>query len=161
MEAWTDFFVAEVGAAAVLAGLLVVAVSINLTRIMEFALLPLRVAQTLTIVGGVLVVASAGLIPGQSDSVFGTEAALIGSVVLVAGGRFSLIALSVRNPNNPMSWTLFPFALVALSSFPIIVGGGLLATGMAGGLYWIAAGVIAGFIATLHNGWVLLIEILH
>ena len=54
MEAWTDFFVAEVGAAAALAGLLVVAISINIAKIMGFPLLPGRAAQTLIIIGGAL-----------------------------------------------------------------------------------------------------------
>jgi modulator of FtsH protease len=44
---WDSSFVAEVGAPAALAGLLFVAVSINLTRILQFPQLPGRAAETL------------------------------------------------------------------------------------------------------------------
>jgi hypothetical protein len=42
---WDNFFVAEVGAAAALSGLLFVAVSINLTRILAIPHLPARAAE--------------------------------------------------------------------------------------------------------------------
>jgi hypothetical protein len=85
MEGWTDFFVAEVGAAAALAGLLVVAVSINVTRIMSFPLLPGRAAQTLIIIAGSLLVSSFALFPGQPPAVFGAEAAVIALAVAASG----------------------------------------------------------------------------
>jgi modulator of FtsH protease len=44
---WSDFFVAEVGAAAALSGLVVVAISINLKRILTVPVLPGRAAETL------------------------------------------------------------------------------------------------------------------
>jgi hypothetical protein len=55
---------------------------------------------------------------------------------------------------------MMPFGLVAISAIPPIIGGALLVAGNEAGLYWIATGVILSFVATLTNGWVLMIEIL-
>ncbi len=44
---WADFAVGVAGATAALAGLLFVAVSVNIQRIMQFAYLPARAGQTL------------------------------------------------------------------------------------------------------------------
>jgi len=85
MEGWTDFFVAEVGAAAALAGLLVVAMSINIKEIMALPTLPPRAAQTLIIIAAALVLASLGLFPRQSLAAFGWEAVVTGIVVALTG----------------------------------------------------------------------------
>ncbi|MEJ0007582.1 MAG: hypothetical protein WDM77_14760 [Steroidobacteraceae bacterium] len=61
MEAWHDFFVAQVGASSALTGLLFVAVSINLTRILEFAHLPIRAFECLVTLLGILIVSTLGL----------------------------------------------------------------------------------------------------
>jgi hypothetical protein len=66
MGAWTDFFLGEVGAAAALAGLLVVAVTINIEKIMSFPLLPGRAAHTVVIIGGALMILSFALFPGAT-----------------------------------------------------------------------------------------------
>ena len=55
MEGWSDFYVAAVGGSAALAGLLVVAISINIAQIMKFPLLPGRAAQTIIKIGAALV----------------------------------------------------------------------------------------------------------
>jgi len=65
MPEWTDFFVAEVGASAALAGLVIVAISINLTRIISYPWLPGRAAETLVAPTGVLVTSSYMLVPHQ------------------------------------------------------------------------------------------------
>src|ERR1700691_4458091 len=77
---WANFFVAEVGASAALTGLLVVAISINLSRILSFAQLPGRAAEGLIMLVGVLVLSSAGLVPGQPSWLFGLEVVGIGLV---------------------------------------------------------------------------------
>lgn len=78
LAGWTDFFVADAGASAALAGLLFVAVSINLGRILEFSHLPLRAGEALVALLSVLFVATVGLVPGQSDHAYGFEVAAIG-----------------------------------------------------------------------------------
>lgn len=64
MGAWTDFFAAELDAAAVLAGLVIVGISINVTRILSHPLLPGRAVETLVTPTGGLVAASYALVPG-------------------------------------------------------------------------------------------------
>ena len=160
MEGWTDFFVAEVGAAAALAGLLVVAISINLKQIMSFPLLPGRAAQTLIMVGGSLVLASFALLPGQPRWAFGIEGLIVATVIATAGASQLRKALQHRRAGDPLTWTVLPLLLVLLTALPEIIGGILSVAGLEAGMYWTAIGIIVSMVATLENGWVLIIEIL-
>ncbi len=83
MQGWTDFFVAEAGAAAALAGLLFVAISINLTRILEFRHLPTRAIEALLALLSVLVVATFALVPAQSTRAYASEIGGTGLVIWV------------------------------------------------------------------------------
>lgn len=160
MEGWTDFFVAEVGAAAALAGLLVVAMSINIKEIMALPTLPPRAAQTLIIIAAALVLASLGLFPRQSLAAFGWEAAATGVVVALTGALEVRNLFARREKADPLFWSLYPLLLVIITALPALVGGLLLVNGNETGLYWIGAGIIIAFITTLQGGWVLLVEIL-
>jgi modulator of FtsH protease len=160
MEGWGEFYIAEVGAAAALAGLLVVAISINIEKIMAIPTLPSRAAQTLIIVGAALVLASFGLFPGQSAAAFGWEALAIGAVIALTGLVEARALGAKRRPTDPLVWTIFPLVLVAISALPPIIGGILLLVGNESGAYWIAVGIIMAFVTTLLSGWVLLVEIL-
>jgi hypothetical protein len=51
---WHDLFVAMAGAAAALAGLIFVAVSISLEQILKYRALPVRAVETLSILLGLL-----------------------------------------------------------------------------------------------------------
>ena len=61
---WHDLFVAEAGAAAALAGLLFVAISINLKQILAFHTLPIRAASSLVALVVALVISTLVLVPG-------------------------------------------------------------------------------------------------
>jgi hypothetical protein len=50
--------------------------------------------------------------------------------------------------------------LIGLQVIPFIIGGISLLMNQRAGLYWIAGGIIATFILSLVNTWVLLVEIL-
>src|ERR1700749_662034 len=110
MEGWTDFYVAEVGAAAALAGLLVVAISINLERILKYQFLPGRAAQTLVIVSAALVVGSLALMPAQPLLLFGWEALVAGLVVAGTGARDAMITVRNRKTSDPIGWIIIPAA---------------------------------------------------
>ena len=79
--AWANFFVAEVGAAAALSDLVIVAISINLQRILSFPQLPGRAAEMLIMLVGTLLASSFALMPGQTLRVFGSE--ILGAALLV------------------------------------------------------------------------------
>ena len=70
-EAWADFGVAVAGAGAALAGLLFVALSINLERILAGHRVTARAGHTLMLLAAPLVIALLLLIPGQSESALG------------------------------------------------------------------------------------------
>jgi modulator of FtsH protease len=155
---WHDLFVAIAGASAALLGLLFVAISINIERIMENPGLPERGLETLMLLLGVLVVSIAGLLPGQSHAALGLELAAI-TAVLVA----SLTAMSpVGRPPGPRSATWMASRWALRAAGPALLGIGALAelTASAGGLYWIAAGIVFAILGAVANAWVLLVEIL-
>jgi hypothetical protein len=62
---WAAFFGAEVGASAALAGFVIVAISINITRILSHPLLPGRAAETLVAPTGVLIASTYALVPSS------------------------------------------------------------------------------------------------
>jgi len=64
---WTNFLSAEAGASAALAGLIFVAVSINIKKIIEYKGVPGRAAEALSLLIGVLLISTFGLAPNQSD----------------------------------------------------------------------------------------------
>jgi len=154
---WENFFVAEVGAAAALTGLLFVAVSINLTRILAIEHLPDRAAETLVILVGVLAVATFGLVPGQSLVAFGREVGATG-VILWA----STVRTQVRAYKNAEArqWLARRVVGTQVATLPFVIGGALLVGGRESGLYWLVPGVLASFAAGIQNAWVLLVEIL-
>jgi hypothetical protein len=156
---WANFFVAEVGASAALAGLIVVAISINLTRILAFPPLPARAAESLLMLTGALVLASFGLMPGQPLAMFGVEVLAIGLVTLLVAVYNQLRSMPpVEGLTKPK---VYLRALVSAAvTLPLVIGGVLLMLGLSGGLYWAAVGVLISLAAGVWSAWILLIEIM-
>ena len=68
---WSNFLSAETGAAAALAGLIFVAVSINVGKILQFPVATTRAFEALVLLMGVLFLGTFGLAPNQSARTLG------------------------------------------------------------------------------------------
>jgi hypothetical protein len=154
---WENFFVAEVGASAALTGLLFVAVSINLSRILSFPQLPGRAGETVIVLLGVLSVATLGLVPGQSRRELGAEVLCV-AVVTWAAPVIMQLRLRAR-PGDPRHWMATRVVAHELASLPLVACGASLLAGRGGGLYWFVPAVILAFVVGSANAWVLLVEI--
>jgi hypothetical protein len=156
---WQNFFSAELGALATLTGLVVVAISINLSRILAVVSLPSRAGEALIVLVGALVVVSVALVPHQPSMLLGGEFSSIGLVTFIAPAT-----------NQIRLWNLLEgvtsgkqyvrLAITSIASLPFVVAGGYLIFGVGGAFYWLALGVIVSLVAGVWNSWILLIEIL-
>ena len=156
---WSDLFVGAAGASAALAGLVFVAVSINLDRILGEAGLPDRALETLLLLVAVLLVSIVGLIPGQSSGALGTELLFVSLTIAIVIVRLPTTAqASGFDPSRSWVWTRWGLRLLGTVPFVIGAASVLLETG--GGLYWVVAGIVFAIVGAVANAWVLLVEIL-
>jgi modulator of FtsH protease len=141
-----------------LTGLIFVAVSINLERILRFRALPRRVFKALFMLGLVLFVSTLGMVPGQPASVLGVELLVLGLVALGCLAVLDLGTVRLTEAEFRRSVIkLLPLGLLA-ALFTLLAGATLLAHA-GGGLYWLVPAMLLAITAALADAWVLLIEI--
>jgi hypothetical protein len=156
--AWTAFFVAITGAAAGLAGLVFVAVSINLDKIIKGStLLAARAAETLAILLFVLASSALPLVPQKTELV-GAEILVIALPLTVIMVRNQL-KFQRQNPNSPLIWSVSRMAASGVALVPGTIAGVSLAAHWGGGLYWLAPTALFGIAGAVYSAWVLLVEI--
>ena len=155
---WKDVFVATAGASAALAGLVFVAVSINIEAILKSEGLPERALQTVLLLLSVVLVSIIGLIPGQGHVALGAE--LLGEALVFGAAIAVLLNRSLPPPSSPRSWRISRQLVMAAGTVPLIVGGASILAQAGGGLYWTISGVILAITAGVLNAWVLMVEIL-
>jgi hypothetical protein len=156
---WTNFGLGAAGTAATMAGLLFVAVSINLKQILEYPNLPARAAQTLILFATPLVAGIFLLVPGQPATALAWELLVTG--VGVGALQLLIDARSQRSDQEtPLTWLLGRVFPPIASCGCLTVAGGTLLAQAGGGLYWLVPSVLAAIVFGLVNVWVLLVEIL-
>jgi hypothetical protein len=159
LEQWHDFYVASAGAAAALAGLIIVAMTVNITTILQIPSMPARAASTIASLTLTVVVSIASLIPDQSIWLLGLEVLVfsLGALTLSVDAAWQIFRHREATP--PLA--LVPKAsVVVLQIVPFLVGSVFLLAGSEAGLHWNSAGIVLVFVGSVLSAWILLVEIL-
>ena len=158
MEGWENFFLAQVGASAALAGLVFVSVSISLAKILAQATLPRRAFQALVVLVQILVTASLALVPGQPRIFLGGEILAIGVAVWLMVAAFDTRLLLDASADYRRRAALRT-VLSELTAILYVVAGGVVMTEGENGFYWLAPAILLAFVVAMIDAWVLLVEI--
>ena len=162
-EIWESFFVANAGAAAALAGLVFVGVSINIERIAPSPRLSGRALEAFVLLAEVLVVAVLGLVPRIGRTGLGVALGLVGAAVWLVVTRTAVASLPSRSgeaPQGPPGSNATRVLLGQLATVPLIVAAVTLLVGSGGGLFWLVPAIVFAYVTALGDAWVLLVEIL-
>lgn len=143
------------GGAAALAGLLFVGRSLNLADVLRHPGVPARAAATLSLTISILLVTIFLATPGQSLSVLAVEIGGLGALM----GAGSLWAGRHQGRGRSLAFRAYTLLFLLVPSALFVVAGASLLVQRGGGLYWVTAGVVAGFLSASANSWVLLVEI--
>lgn len=159
VASWGPAFTATAGAAAALAGLLFVALSINLKQIIASRLLVNRAIEVLVLLAAALLLSTLLLMPGMPANGVAIE------IIAVAIGTAAVTGfIQVRSDRRAAGLTATQFGSRVFGDqvgpLFLVVGGVSLLFQNGGGLYWVVPAILAMIIAALVGAWVLLVEIL-
>ena len=160
LDAWANFFITGAEVSATLAGLVIVAVSVNIQKILAHRQLPPRASSTVAVLMLLVVIGLAALVP-QPRRAFGAEvffAAAITWAILLACTR-EIIAEHLKD-GRPTFELIVGLPGGHLAALAFLIGASLLWFTQGEGLYWIAAGAVVALIFAVMNAWVFLIEVL-
>ena len=157
---WNTLLGVEAGAAATLTGLIFVAVSLNLSRILSIAGLSGRAAEAMLQLLEVFFVSTLALVPGQPTNVLAMEILAVGILFWMVQTVALIRHLRKRPGHYPWSWFLYRAALSQLATVPFCIAGVTLLLGVCAGVYWLVPGALFSFAAAMMSAWVLLVEIL-
>ena len=156
---WQTLFAVQAGAAATLTGLVFVAVSINLPRIIETPGLPGRAGESMLQFLQIFFVSLAILIPRQPLTMFGGEAFLVAGLAWL-GQLVSQARYARMRSGHPAKWLAQRVVTTHIASIPLFIASVMLIFGNSNGLYVMVGAFFFSYIAGIIGAWVLLIEIL-
>lgn len=157
LEGWSEFNVAIAGAAAALAGLLIVALSVNVGKIIAAATLPARAGAAIAALVVAVLASGIALIPGQPVWLLGLELAVpVGLCVVLAGVAVRRI-LGEKSGAGARAGKL---VTVTIAPAAFLVGTVLLILEHPAGFGVVAAGSLVAIGAAVLFSWVALVEVL-
>lgn len=158
LAGWSEFNLAMAGAAAALAGLVIVAASVNIDKIISARTLTARLGAAIASLVLALVASAVGLVPGLELTWYG----IVVLVSALAAGAFQFHATRMivadRAPEQRGR-----FAKSVLGWLPVagyIAAGVALVLGSSSGLILAAAGCLLAILTAITVSWVVLVEVL-
>ncbi|MBV8636040.1 MAG: hypothetical protein JO002_16210 [Burkholderiaceae bacterium] len=157
-SSWINFYSATASGAAALTGLVFVSLSINLTHVLSTPGMKARAAESIALLGLVLLVSLQSLIPNQTLETLGWEA---GPAVLLAWVLPQLSQWhSVRRRHfRRVVHVVVHVVLHQASTLPMLCASFLLMHEHEDARYWLAGGILLTLVAGMISAWVLLVEI--
>lgn len=157
-EQWTDFNVAMLGATAALAGLVIVAASVNIGEIVQARSLTARLAAGISALVLAIVGAGLGLVPGISAAWYG---GLVLLAALAAGALQVIATRDIYRDRSPKARGKLVKSVLGFLPVAAYAGAGILALADSpAALYLAAAGCVLAIIAAIVISWVALVEVL-
>jgi hypothetical protein len=156
---WGSFFTAQVGASAALTGLVFVALSINLGRIMKYSQLVERAGEAVVLLVQPVIVGLAVLAPYRSHR---TTGVLVAIAAVACWTLVNRMLIRGRSPSDDVSKAQFVgrIALAELALLPAIIGAIALIADSTSGFGFIAVGAVLCIAVGILDAWILLVEIL-
>src|SRR5580658_1911384 len=157
---WQTYFAVQAGAAATLTGLVFVAVSINLTRILSIPGLPGRAFEALLQLLQVFFIASLALLPHQTAQMLASEILPVTVVSLIGQFISQMRYAKVRSYAHPRHWLYSRTIMGLIATLPLCACGVMLLLGNSAWTGILVLGIVLSFVAGVMGAWVLLIEIM-
>ena len=156
-DQWHDFFVMVGGGAAVLLGLVFVALSLNVSVVTQDATHRYRAIDTLSGMAGVFVICALVLMGGQDHVAVGIEWFVVAaiSVAVYVHGYVRAVRLG-----GSVAWLLARRVVVlAVLYVGQLVGAALLVAGHIAGLYVAAVAMVAALAFMISGAWLLVVGV--
>ncbi|MFH8249276.1 hypothetical protein ACH3VR_02765 [Microbacterium sp. B2969] len=158
VEGWSEFNVAMMGATAALAGLVIVAASVNIREIIDAPSVAARLASAIAGLVLAIVGSAVGLIPGITALGYGVMMIVFGVVTALFSTQATRRIYENHHPANRLKLAKSVVGFVAPLGY--VAGGILLVAGVDAGVFWFAAGAIAAIVAAVLISWIALVEVL-
>jgi hypothetical protein len=157
---WHDFYVMTGGAAAALAGLLFVAMSLHAREIMADHFFSNRAIGTLMSLASQLLMSGAVLIPGQPVTLIGAEVLAV-ALFFVANTIRQILTRGRAAPPVASTWThrLMEFVGGTIWIVLFVAAGLSLLLRVGGGLYILAVVMFFMFAWSIYIAWILITEV--
>ncbi|MCS3843213.1 hypothetical protein [Microbacterium sp. AK031] len=158
MEQWSEFNVAMAGATAALAGLVIVAASVNIAEIIKSRTLTARLLAGVATLVLALTVAALGLVPDLEPAWYG--GVIIAATLLATVFQVNATRLIARDPAPAARARPLKYLIGFLPLAAYVVAGVMVWAGHPSGLHLAAAGCLLAIVSAVVVSWVALVEVL-
>lgn len=158
LEHWSEFNVAMVGATAALAGLVIVASSVNISEIVKTRSLTSRLAAGISALVLAIVGSGLGLVPDISPAWFGILLAIAAAGAGVFQVQATRAIFADHDPAAQAKLVKSVFGFLPIAAY--LTGAVAVGAGSPSGLFLVAAGCILAIVTGIVVSWVALVEVL-